>query len=45
MLCGSSGLEYTDTIHLGDVAIANQGFGKAIFSHGFDETDVDGILG
>nr|VWO97417.1 Trihydroxynaphthalene reductase (EC (T3HN reductase) [Ganoderma boninense] len=37
------GQEFTDTIHLGDLAIENQSFGGALLAQGFD--DVDGILG
>ena len=37
------GQEFTDTVHLGDLAIENQSFGGALLAEGFD--DVDGILG
>ncbi|KAM5546215.1 hypothetical protein V8D89_000341 [Ganoderma adspersum] len=37
------GQEFTDTVHLGDLAIENQSFGGALVSEGFE--DVDGILG
>ncbi|KAI1786242.1 family A1 protease [Ganoderma leucocontextum] len=37
------GQEFTDTVHLGDLAIENQSFGGALVAEGFD--DVDGILG
>nr|VWP02631.1 Plp [Ganoderma boninense] len=37
------GQEFTDTVHLGDLAIEDQSFGGAVIAQGFD--DVDGILG
>ncbi|PIL28667.1 transporter [Ganoderma sinense ZZ0214-1] len=37
------GQEFTDTVHLGDLAIENQSFGGALVAEGFE--DVDGILG
>ncbi|TBU57604.1 family A1 protease [Dichomitus squalens] len=37
------GQEFTDTVHLGGLAIENQSFGGALVSEGFD--DVDGIIG
>ncbi|KAI1786243.1 family A1 protease [Ganoderma leucocontextum] len=38
-----AGMEYTDTVHLGGIAIANQGFGGAVLTNGFG--GIDGILG
>ena len=38
-----AGQEFTDTVHLGDLAIENQSFGGALLAEGFN--DVDGILG
>ena len=40
------GLEYTDTVHLANIPIANQGFGGSIFSYGLGFAGgPDGILG
>ena len=40
------GLEYTDTVHLANISIANQGFGGSFFSNGFGFSGgPDGILG
>ncbi|PIL28664.1 transporter [Ganoderma sinense ZZ0214-1] len=39
------GTEYKDTFHVGDMPIANQGFGEALFTKGFNNLGADGILG
>ncbi|KAM5546221.1 hypothetical protein V8D89_000347 [Ganoderma adspersum] len=39
------GTEYTDTVRLGNIPIANQGFGEALFTKGFSNLGADGILG
>ncbi|KAM5546220.1 hypothetical protein V8D89_000346 [Ganoderma adspersum] len=40
-----AGAEYTDTVHLGDIPITDQGFGGAVLTNGFSSTGADGILG
>ena len=45
MFRGCVGEEYTDTVLLGDIPIANQGFGGAIFTNGFSGSGADGIAG